>query len=256
VAAPFQEVPYFHLSHYDQDICDKIENCFRQEGWSGREKVRGIKRPDYLGTPGVAENIHRHCPDVNLIAVLRNPADRFVSAYYHYMRVGLLPVVRLNNSYERILSGEYEKEYPIARRLIEYGLYAKHLSDYIELFGKDRVLVFFHEDIRRAPHQALRELEQVFDLPSFDYTKIDHVQPMQGRYNLFRIRLLRLAAKRDSNDFISTCLHSLDHHLLERALPNRPDRSEGVIHALRQFYVGDVNHLEALTKRDLGQWKP
>ncbi|MGH2726565.1 MAG: sulfotransferase domain-containing protein, partial [Actinomycetota bacterium] len=50
--------------------------------------ARGEATPGYLGHPQAAERIAATLPDVRLIALLRHPADRAYSQYWHNRATG------------------------------------------------------------------------------------------------------------------------------------------------------------------------
>lgn len=56
----------------------------------------GIKRPDYLSLPERPQRINEHSPEAKLIVVLKNPIQRAVSAYYHYISNRYLRAVEPN----------------------------------------------------------------------------------------------------------------------------------------------------------------
>ena len=76
---PRGETPYFEDPDYHQSTPDEFLSQFPHE--SG--KLIGIKRPNYIGKPEAPERIETDLPDARLIAVLRDPADRAISAYFH-----------------------------------------------------------------------------------------------------------------------------------------------------------------------------
>src|SRR5690554_6197053 len=55
------------------------------------ETYYGIRRPDYFGNIIYQERVHKWLPDAKIIIVLRNPVERAFSAYYHYMKYGIIP---------------------------------------------------------------------------------------------------------------------------------------------------------------------
>ena len=68
-------------------------------------EVRGIKRPDLLPDLKSIKRLLENFPDVKLVLVLRDPVDRAISAYYHYIRYDGLPVVDHEEGFARIFSG-------------------------------------------------------------------------------------------------------------------------------------------------------
>ena len=76
---PVKEIHFFDTS-YERGI-SWYKSHFPLK-WSHPNTVCGEASPYYLFHPHVPNRVHRHCQDVKLIVLLRNPADR---AYSHYM---------------------------------------------------------------------------------------------------------------------------------------------------------------------------
>lgn len=155
VFMPKSEVPFFE----DPDYAD---GDLRRLGASVRAAppgtLVGIKRPAWIGRPEVPARIASDYPNVRLIAVLRNPIDRAVSAYFHSLRAGTLPVVDVNVGLEKILTKEWDT--PAARQVLEYGLYGKYLAMYSRLFPRGQMLVLLQEEIRGSPARQLEKLSR------------------------------------------------------------------------------------------------
>src|SRR5262245_22488050 len=98
-------------------------------GRAGR-RLAGVKRPTYLPSSVVAGRIAAHCPRAKLIAALRDPIARAISAYFHYMTFGSLPIAPIETGMQRIIEGEYTQRFPRAPEVIEYGKYHTHLMNY------------------------------------------------------------------------------------------------------------------------------
>jgi hypothetical protein len=83
---PANETPLFHGHHYAPG---KVEDFVRQ---AEDGKMLGIKRPVYLYDCCIAQRLHDHNPGMKIIVVLRERISRCLSAYYHLMRYGYIPV--------------------------------------------------------------------------------------------------------------------------------------------------------------------
>ncbi len=131
------------------------------------QQIRGEKSTSYLETVGTAKRIHAHLPDVKLIFILRNPADRALSNYYWSRHNGIE-----TESFERAIELEEErtKNLPIALQeakpfsYLERGFYAKQLQPYFELFPKQNILCLKTEDIDRNPQSFMGKTLQLLGL--------------------------------------------------------------------------------------------
>jgi hypothetical protein len=112
----------------------------------------GEKSPSYLGSYEAPARIHRHFPHVKLIAVLRNPAERAYSAYWHGRRVGAIdPKVSFLKSIQdhRINHGRPYGD------LVTPGFYSRHLARYHEFFPQSQLLVLDFQQLLVDPTNEL-----------------------------------------------------------------------------------------------------
>ena len=92
---PRGETTFFEDPTYEASRLSDLERMFSRR----RERVLGMKRPSYLSRPEVPGRIRRDLPNVKLIAVLREPISRAVSAYFHMVGGGYLPLLELNEEH-------------------------------------------------------------------------------------------------------------------------------------------------------------
>jgi hypothetical protein len=100
--------------------------------------------------PLLPELVRTTLPDVKIIVCLRDPVRRAMSAYFHWMRKGELPVLdglkKTAANHPRL-------------RLIEMGDYQRHLGAWMDAFPRDRILVLaFEDDVIRNPANGLEKL--------------------------------------------------------------------------------------------------
>jgi Sulfotransferase domain len=150
---PEDEIAYFEDPDYHETPLSQFQALF---GCASPGQVIGIKRPSYLALPESAARMRRLIPGAKLIAVLRNPLDRAVSAYFHNIRYGVLPCVPVARGLCNLIEGKWEKSYPRSAEVIEFGYYARHLSVYLDLFPRSQLLVLLHEEIEADPDTQIR----------------------------------------------------------------------------------------------------
>ena len=173
----------------------------------------------------VAERIDRELPRVRLIAQLRNPVDRFYSAFIHHMLHDR--IARDEDLLECARRSAREKRSRV--RLVVGGLYGLGLAPFVERFG-DRLLVLVHEDAYRDPRATYaRALEHVGADPSF-------VSPYLTRV-------------------VNSYRPPTDSPYADGSGGRRPltpeERAE-----LFSYFREDVERLEALLGRDFSLWRP
>ena len=159
------------LEHYHQSVTD-IKSY--QELFNGAEEgnIKGETSNTYLVVDGSAESIKNHIPDVKLIAILRQPADRLYSRYLHLAREDELPTKNFRDALER------DSIWWVRNDLVIEGLYYNNLSRFYNLFKKEQIKVIIYDDFRKDPGMVLNgifdflEVERINDLDfSVSYNK-------------------------------------------------------------------------------------
>jgi hypothetical protein len=274
VYMPPYEVRFFEDPDYGDGDPRVLEALFRGVI---QETALGIKRPGYLSRPEVAERIHRHIPEARLIAILRDPVDRAISAYFHLMRTGFLPVRPLEDGMTRILDDAYRSLHPRAAEVVEFGFYHRHLTRFLEYFDRRRMLILPFETIEADPRGAIGQAYRFLGV------RDDHVPPSltrrdrrnSGVYSLPRLRVLNL-----SNPFlyaydegrsrrvprsrpsllgrgIRRVVDTTDRRVLARLYGGAtPEASPALRQRLYRLYADDIERLERLLDRQLAEWRP
>lgn len=190
VYIPRGEVRSFEDPHYHSGGAEKIRKICE----AGQGKIVGIKRPDYLGKGEVPQRIYEHNKDAKLILVLRDPIERFQSAYYHYVKLGFAPVEDINKVVPAIVSGRYQERYRKLAEILPYGKYFECLSRYREYFSRESILIIEKNDLR--DREAITSKLETFLGTRMDKEKdIPFWSSNQGVYNERRLKFLRLRNK-------------------------------------------------------------
>ena len=262
VFMPAEETPVFEDPDYSEGrlraLADRLASA-------PRGACVGIKRPDYLARPVVAERLALHAGKARLVVTLRNPVDRAVSAYHHYMLVGHLPVQPLEKGLLRLIEGWRDPRWPRAAEVLRFGLYHHHLRAYRQLFPPHMILVLLQEDFTSKQREVL---DCVYD---FLGVRKDVLTPgtrraKEGVYSQLRLRyraavrpLLQRkefdGMRRPNRDGrLARALLHLDNDLLARLPSSRPRLSERLRAQLAGYYRDDVLALARDLDRDLSYW--
>ena len=198
------------------------------------------------GTPGymiwhrrpadVAERVEQLVPDVRLVALVRNPVDRAVSAFVHHQRRGRIDrgadlVELVRRAAPDLADGRHPPERCVygwggPQTLVTGGWYGASLAPFVERFGAQLQIVV-HDDVVAEPGLVYRAvLEHLGADPDFVPTDL----PAQRFSNSAGRRRWRASGPPPL---------SLDQ------------RCE-----LYELFRHDVAELERLTGRDFGMWDP
>jgi hypothetical protein len=109
-----------------------------------------------------AEQIKKYAPDVKIIAMLRNPADRFYSDFWFNINRGVIVYKKgmFGGVIDDTMKVPYSPVHKMSYRhsLITKGMYAEHLKHYYEHFDKDQIKVIFFEDFTKDTTQVLNSV--------------------------------------------------------------------------------------------------
>jgi hypothetical protein len=272
VFLPFNEIRFFENPEYEQSDLKQFETLFDQVS---REKAVGLKRADYLSKAECPERIYQHLPRAKMILILRNPVERAVSAYFHQIKLGFLPVKPAEEGLPKIIRGDYKTLYPKSDEIIEYGFYHRHLTRYLRYFDPEQFCVVLFDAMKADPLGLMKRIYNfigVYDqyVPKSLQLKGEH---NSGVYSLGRLKLLTLrnrfvytynctrtkVTQKHVNPWsraISKTVSLMDRLLLERLYGNpKPYLSSELTEALYELYEDDINDLEMLIGQNLGKWR-
>lgn len=148
VFMPPGEIHFFDKAHNYRNGLGWYEAHFA--GANGRRAI-GEKTPDYLwadgrGVEGHLPDVHRHIhdalPDARLIAVLRNPVERAVSAVKHIIGSGRVSPL---HAMDDLLIGP-KQALVEGHGVLDYGFYHRQLTAYLQYFDRSQLLVLFYEE--------------------------------------------------------------------------------------------------------------
>ena len=223
------------------------------------KKVAGEASNSYLYSPLAAERIKRYIPDVKLIAILRNPADRAYSRYLQMVRAGRETItdfsVALTEENRRIAEGWWPDFH-----YLRMGLYHEQLQRYFFVYPASQIKVYLFEDFQG---DALALVQNAFRFLDVDPTFVPDTGIRYSSSGLPRNQYLHLVLRR------ARTLRPLAERWLSRGMlqiilagaskihnrnlikpPLSPDDQNWLI----DRYRDDTLRLQTLLQRDLSSW--
>lgn len=236
------------------------------------EKAIGEASPRYLSTGRAPERMRRLIPDVKLIAMLRDPAERAYSSYLFHS-VKLLE----KRTFSQAIADE--RRDGIGLSLEEWtggwpcyllpGFYYQHLRRYLKVFDRTQLAVYLLDDLRSEPQKLIQE---IFRYLGVDPTFIPELSAHHNVSALPRNKLLRflvrptglsVAFKRRLPDRLRRPVHRYAlrfvyggamklraRHRVEAV----PDLSAEIREMLIALYRDDILQLQDFLQRDLAKW--
>ena len=127
--------------------------------------ARGEASTSYLPNPLVPARIHAKLPNVDLVAILRNPFDRAISHHQMYRRLGMESLT-FSEAIEAELLQTKETSPRDKRRYMRLGYYGAALTRYLEYFPRDQLGIYLYEDLEARPTDLMTALYQFIGVDS------------------------------------------------------------------------------------------
>lgn len=238
-----KEVGFFD-KHYDRGF-DWYESFFSE---ARRSDCVGEITPKYLFDPAVPQRMRADLPNVKLIAILRNPAERAFSQYRFQVRQQ-----NLRCSFSERMEQEEE--------LFVRGLYFDQLSRYFDIFPRQNLKVFIFEKVMFAPDRTLNEIATFLGVDGEKFPLIDTAhrvnEAYQPRFGAARAAAIKVSRYLRRNDF--DWVVNWANRLGIEALFGRTGKRETIEPAIRKSllerYEPDIAKLEKLIDQDLQFWR-
>ncbi len=174
----------------------------------------GEASPGYFGNPEAASRIFSFFPKIKLIILFRNPVDRAISNYYHWVRLN-----KENRSFETAINYELEILQNSTENsnfcsngrqknlyYLPVGLYIKLLQKWMSIFPKEQFLILKTEDFNANPANTMKQVFKFLDLP-------DYQIPDYQKLNIGSYPNIKDSIRQKMSDFFRPYNHRLEKYL-------------------------------------------
>ncbi|MBR8828225.1 MAG: sulfotransferase domain-containing protein [Gomphosphaeria aponina SAG 52.96 = DSM 107014] len=140
--------------------------------------ITGEATVSYLYYNLVPKRIAKVVPNIKLIAILRNPVDRAISQYHHWVKLGLetksLTETLASNLEEikRILKDNEETKSKQTNYLLS-SVYIHYLKPWLAIFPREQLLVIPSEELFMNPRKTMNQIYEFLGVPGFELKKYD-----------------------------------------------------------------------------------
>jgi hypothetical protein len=246
--------PDFHPPHNGYDVKNLYEYKKLFKDVKEQHKACGEASVSYITSKGVAQLINERFPEIKLIAVLREPISRLISAHTYCARwpeLENLPLVDAIRDEPRRIA---EREFQICRH-VQLGHYSQQIEPYINIFG-NRLKVILFEDLCKNSHAVMADVFQFLDLEPVNEINTRTVYNVGGVVTRPYIEQLVTSPtfKTFANMFLSSKTRSLIRKKMIKISRKPAELPEDLKQELRQRYEPDIRKLELLINRDLSHW--
>ena len=244
---------HFFPRHYSRGI-DWYLKHFR--GYSSNLLVGEID-PTCFDFPEASERINQQLPGCKVICSLRDPVQRTYSHYRHLQTLGYIGHASFEQTIESHLGFLFQPG-----NMIGTSYYAFHLKRWLEILGRDRVLVTFFDDMEAHPQQFIDNITEFIGAPRIDLLRsavaakrinsreTSALHPgLAGRVRRLRDELERRRMYRTTARLDFFFRYSFGRGKIFPSIDPRTARS------LREYFRPEIEELEQLVRRDLTSWK-
>ena len=122
--------------------------------------ITGEATTDFFDRYGVAREVRDSFPNVKTIALLRNPIDRAISQYYHWVRLGWE-----TRTLEEVINADLQlirqnPDNPVTDKIswknyLLRGIYIKFIREWRTVFPQEQLLILKSEDFYNDPQKTL-----------------------------------------------------------------------------------------------------
>lgn len=249
-------MPSQELHYFNNEV-----NYGRGQDWYLRHfkfakphQIIGEKTPDYIWIDANNENccridtpsrIKELNADIKLIVLLREPTERFLSAWHHNIRLGR---IRENLTFHEIKnSPEYLEIY---LKMVDRGLYYSQISAYLEHFPRENLLVLFHDDVKKQPSLVLNKVSNFLTLS-------DELAPKKKDYNKFETSAIvaKLSARLPTR--MRHMIQAIDRRVISKLglkSVSYPTLTESDAKYLKSKFLDDLKSLDLFIEKIPERW--
>lgn len=233
----------WYLSHFDL---------------SQKAVKKGEISPTYLYSKKTAKRIKKHFPDIKIIVSLRDPVERSFSQYLHDQKIGIMRPMSFKKALKK------NKTY------IEKSLYFKHLKNYYEIFGPDKIRTVLVDDIEKDAQKTISKIYKFLDLKNtaFEPMSLYQKQNVYRKARLQSLNYLLIHAEYVLKRFglagfvrllenlgVRKIFYNFSAQVNTKSVFEKPKLDKKAAKKLYLKFKKDIEELEKLIKRDLSAWK-
>jgi Sulfotransferase family len=217
---------------------------------AGDVKYAGESSVSYTAAPwvtGCEKRIHAFNPEARPIYIMRNPVERALSHYWHFVNDGredLPPLEAIRR-----------KEAYVAR-----SDYARQLRPYLETFGREQVYALTLEELEADPAGTLRRLFMWLQVDpdvrvTIERFNVGKSQMRQTRRHLVPLDTLRKHWRwKRLEAYMPAPVPRLLERITYRPIERGAMATEGAVDHLRDVLAPKVRELSLLLGREFPEW--
>ena len=216
-----------------------------------KNKLKGDFSPLYILSS--AKNIKKYNKDAKIVILIRDPISRTISDYKYRIQKGWLSI---DTNFEKAV-----QKYP---EIINHSLYSEKISNYIQTFKKEQLLILFYDDIKENPGFLLDKCTDFLGVKNCDkrelFKKINKTNlPKNQKIIFFLIKIKIFFMRIGLHDFVRFIASSKYFKKFLNFISNDiiEDKSINKVKIPNKFlklFLTDIKKLERIVSKDLSIW--
>lgn len=191
--------------------------------------------------------------DVPIILILRNPVERAFSAYNNLIRDGreTKPFIEALKAEEQRIADNYDMMWHYKA----VGMYAQHVTRYMETFSRIKVLIF--EEFSQDPDSRVKEVFDFLGVRSEVEIDTSTRYSHSGKPKNALVSLLTSRNNVVSNTVRKAIMALVPRSILEKVGEKSLEKSDVPDEArtyLKNYYQKEITELSRILNKDLSIW--
>ena len=245
--------------YYRRCITDiKLYQQLFEDAQAGQ--IKGETSPMYLYNETAPARIKKYVPSAKLIAILRHPVERLYSRYMHLAREERLPTKEFSDALNRNTIWWERGD------LVKEGFFGKNLKRYFDIFPKEQIRVYLHEDLKKKPQELANDIFDFLGVPaqveidsSVEYNKSGFKKSKLYDNLVGHNSVIKRSAKKILPNIYEKAKQNVQLQQLVNSIQNKNLASPKLDPVLRkkmltEIYAKDIEDLQGLIDRDLSHW--
>lgn len=231
------ETYYFGGEIFNQKGLDWFENLFAD---ASPDQKLGSASVDYIWDIASIELARKQYPNIKIIAALRNPVERTVSAFFWLLRKNVIEDISLEDAIRKAIDDYKSGSETIYSELIMRSLYTDAIIKLHEGFRNDQIRLILFDDIQNHPKNALYDIYSFLNV-SPDYIPSSLKRKPKG--NSYSSTLVYLERKMPVNKFTTKILNGLSEFIKISSKTKSPELDPALTQELLDIYKEPFDRL-------------
>lgn len=257
---PYDFIGSKELNYFKRSVTD-LKSYLELFKDAQENQMIGETSNTYLYHDDAPERIKFYNPDMKLIAILRQPAERLWSRYMHLGRENKLPTKNFAACLDRDTIWWRRND------LISEGMYYKNLSRYFDYFPASQIKVFLYDELNESNETVLQEIFRFLGVSSeFEFhngvrynqsglIKNNAINAVLGPKGFIQNTVKSLLPQHQyqqlkQNEGIQRMINTVRKRNLEK--PELDPEIKKIL--TREVYGDDLNKLQGLIDKDISHW--